>query len=142
MEGSRGHEAFRPKRKGLDAEVVILVLKTYTKIHEITEDDDAVMESDNFVRTAEGKYYIEVTAEGDEGLVVRRLIEDALARSKKELDFTIGDEAFKARFANHERFNGYVSVYSSSAAAYIAAGIKRLRRSAGRLKRRLAKARR
>jgi CelD/BcsL family acetyltransferase involved in cellulose biosynthesis len=75
-------------------------------------------------------------------LLVRQLIEDALARSKKELDFTIGDEAFKARFANHERFNGYVSVYSSSAAGYIAAGIKILRRSAGRLKRRLAKARR
>jgi CelD/BcsL family acetyltransferase involved in cellulose biosynthesis len=74
-------------------------------------------------------------------LLVRQLIEDALTRSKKELDFTIGDEAFKARFANQERFNGYVSVYSSPAAGYIAAGIKVLRRSAGQLKRRLARAR-
>jgi CelD/BcsL family acetyltransferase involved in cellulose biosynthesis len=68
-------------------------------------------------------------------LLTRQLIEDALQTSKKELDFTIGDEAFKSRFANHERFNSYVSIYPSRLAGQIATGVKGLRRLAGRVKR-------
>jgi CelD/BcsL family acetyltransferase involved in cellulose biosynthesis len=71
-------------------------------------------------------------------LLVRQLIEDALQTSKKELDFTIGDEAFKSRFANHERFNSYVSIYPSRLTGQIASGIKGLRRLGGRVKRLLS----
>ena len=36
-------------------------------------------------------------------LLTRLLIEDGLRRSRRELDFTIGDEAFKERFSSHQR---------------------------------------
>jgi CelD/BcsL family acetyltransferase involved in cellulose biosynthesis len=38
-------------------------------------------------------------------ILVRCLIEDALSRGSTELDFTIGNEPFKARFTNHRRYN-------------------------------------
>lgn len=74
-------------------------------------------------------------------LLMRQLIEDAVAGAKKELDFTIGDEPFKSRFANHERFNVYASIYPSRTVGQIAEGIKALRRAGGWLKRRMATAR-
>jgi CelD/BcsL family acetyltransferase involved in cellulose biosynthesis len=46
-------------------------------------------------------------------LLTRQLIEDSLARNRKEIDFTIGEEQFKDRFANTERSNVYVAVYHS-----------------------------
>jgi CelD/BcsL family acetyltransferase involved in cellulose biosynthesis len=65
-------------------------------------------------------------------LLTRQLIEDCLARSRRELDFTIGDEAFKTRFASKWRFNVYLSVYHGSISYGVAIGIARLRRLAGR----------
>jgi hypothetical protein len=69
-------EALREKRKSLDPEVVLLVLKGMTIVHSLEENDDPVLSSSNFLRTAEGKYIVEITDEGDEGLMARRVIED------------------------------------------------------------------
>lgn len=46
-------------------------------------------------------------------LLTRKMIEDGLARSRREVDFTIGDEPFKDRFANLSRFNVTLSMYHS-----------------------------
>jgi CelD/BcsL family acetyltransferase involved in cellulose biosynthesis len=74
-------------------------------------------------------------------LLTRQLIEDGLRRSRRELDFTIGDEAFKERFSSHQRRNLYFGVYPSHVSGTLAAALLKLRRSAGRLKRRLRAAR-
>lgn len=44
-------------------------------------------------------------------VLIKYLIEYALERKVKELDFTIGEEPFKYRFANHTRSNCAVRVY-------------------------------
>jgi CelD/BcsL family acetyltransferase involved in cellulose biosynthesis len=63
-------------------------------------------------------------------LLTRRLIEDGLERGRKELDFTIGDEAFKERFANRHRSNEYFGVYPSGISHGIAVAMRDLRRFA------------
>jgi CelD/BcsL family acetyltransferase involved in cellulose biosynthesis len=70
-------------------------------------------------------------------LLTRQLIEDCLARSRRELDFTIGDEAFKTRFASTCRFNVYLGIYHGPVSFGFAMGIIRLRQLAGRLLRKL-----
>lgn len=62
-------------------------------------------------------------------LLTRQLIEDSLTRHRKEIDFTIGEEQFKDRFANMQRSNVYVAVYHSRltwAAAFCVHGCRRL----------------
>lgn len=71
-------------------------------------------------------------------LLTRKIIEDGLERSRRELDFTIGDEAFKSRFANVSRFNVTLSVYHNRPSAWRAQGWRWLRRSLGRARRQLA----
>lgn len=46
-------------------------------------------------------------------VLIRHLLEYALQRKVQELDFTIGEEPFKYRFANHTRSNYAVRVYRS-----------------------------
>jgi CelD/BcsL family acetyltransferase involved in cellulose biosynthesis len=70
-------------------------------------------------------------------LLTRKIIEDGLQRSKRELDFTIGEEAFKDRFANISRYNVTLSVYHSLPQALRATGWRWLRRNLGRLRRKL-----
>ena len=70
-------------------------------------------------------------------LLTRQLIEDGLARSRRELDFTIGDEAFKGRFSSHQRSNLNFGVYPSGFSRSFASGVRGLRRFAGRLWHRL-----
>jgi CelD/BcsL family acetyltransferase involved in cellulose biosynthesis len=70
-------------------------------------------------------------------LLTRQLIEDCLARSRRELDFTIGDEAFKTRFASAWRFNVYLGVYHGPVSYGVAIGVARLRRLVGRILRAL-----
>jgi CelD/BcsL family acetyltransferase involved in cellulose biosynthesis len=65
-------------------------------------------------------------------LLIRKLIEDGLQRSRRELDFTIGEESFKDRFANVSRFNSTVSVYHSLPSALGAGSWRWLRRTLGR----------
>lgn len=62
-------------------------------------------------------------------LLTRKLIEDGLARSRRELDFTIGDEAFKDRFANMSRFNVTLRMYHSRPNAWGALARRSIRRS-------------
>ena len=79
-----GPEGLRRKRKGLDSELLVLLLKTQTIIHELEEGVDPVLTSDNWVTTAERKYIVEITAEGDDGLTTRRLVEDFIDESPFE----------------------------------------------------------
>ena len=74
-------------------------------------------------------------------LLTRKIIEDGLQRSKRELDFTIGEEAFKDRFANISRFNVTLSVYHSASNALRARGWRWLRRNLGRVRRKIFAAR-
>jgi CelD/BcsL family acetyltransferase involved in cellulose biosynthesis len=74
-------------------------------------------------------------------LLTRKIIEDGLQRSKRELDFTIGEEAFKDRFANVSRFNVTLSVYHSVPSALRARGWRWLRRTLGRARRKFMAAR-
>jgi CelD/BcsL family acetyltransferase involved in cellulose biosynthesis len=68
-------------------------------------------------------------------LLTRKIIEDGLQRSKRELDFTIGEEAFKDRFANISRFNVTLSVYHSASSALRARSWRWVRRTLGRARR-------
>lgn len=74
-------------------------------------------------------------------LLTRKIIEDGLERSRRELDFTIGEEAFKDRFANISRFNVTLSVYHSAASALRARGWRWVRRTLGRARRKIFAAR-
>lgn len=70
-------------------------------------------------------------------LLTRKLIEDGLQRSRRELDFTIGEEPFKDRFANVSRFNVTLSIYHTLPSAWRARGWCLLRRVLGRARRKL-----
>lgn len=70
-------------------------------------------------------------------LLIQQLIEDALKRGRREIDFTIGDEAFKQRFASCERSNVFVGMYHSRLAYAAALFVRDARRWAGRLVRRI-----
>ncbi len=64
-------------------------------------------------------------------LLIRHLIEDALQNGRSEMDFTIGGEQFKDRFANRKRQNLYLSVYRSGAMWRLALFVKFVRRAMG-----------
>jgi CelD/BcsL family acetyltransferase involved in cellulose biosynthesis len=74
-------------------------------------------------------------------LLTRKIIEDGVQRSKRELDFTIGEESFKDRFANISRFNVTLSVYHSAPSALRARGWRWVRRNLGRVRRKIFAAR-
>jgi CelD/BcsL family acetyltransferase involved in cellulose biosynthesis len=60
-------------------------------------------------------------------VLIKYLFEYALERKVRELDFTIGEEPFKYRFANHTRANWVLSVYGSRASYYAGQALVRLR---------------
>ena len=64
-------------------------------------------------------------------LLIRHLIEDALQNGRSEMDFTIGGEQFKDRFANRQRQNLYLSAYRSGAMWALALFVKFVRRALG-----------
>jgi hypothetical protein len=74
--GARSPAEFRTKRRALDPELILVVLKAMTVVHSLEENDNPVFTSTNFIETAEHKYIIEILPEGPEGATVRRLIED------------------------------------------------------------------
>ena len=51
-------------------------------------------------------------------VLLKHLIEYGLEKGRQELDFTIGDEPFKRRFANCIRKNGHIRVHNSQAGYY------------------------
>ncbi|HEX5506080.1 MAG TPA: GNAT family N-acetyltransferase [Thermomicrobiales bacterium] len=71
-------------------------------------------------------------------VLLKYLFDDALARGVAEFDFTIGEEAFKYRFANHVRRNEVVRVYRRAPAYFLE---RLLRDGRARLKRSPALAR-
>jgi hypothetical protein len=70
-------------------------------------------------------------------LLTRQLIEDSLERSRRELDFTIGDEAFKSRFASTFRFNVYLGIYHGPVSFGFAKVVAWLRGTTGLMLRKL-----
>lgn len=72
-------------------------------------------------------------------LLIQQLIEDGLRRGRREIDFTIGDETFKQRFANQHRANLYLGVYRSRGAYAAALAVRNSRRLAGRMLRALSR---
>lgn len=70
-------------------------------------------------------------------LLTRKIIEDGLQRSKRELDFTIGEEPFKDRFANVSRFNVTLSMYHTAPSALRALAWRWVRRNLGRARRKI-----
>lgn len=84
MEGARTSGEFRSKRKGLDPELVVLVLKTGCVVHPLEEGVDPELTSDNWLKTAEGKYIVEILAEGDDGVTARKLLEDFIEENPFE----------------------------------------------------------
>jgi CelD/BcsL family acetyltransferase involved in cellulose biosynthesis len=52
-------------------------------------------------------------------VLIKYLLEYALERKVGELDFTIGEEAFKYRFANHVRANYAVRAFRRSGAYHL-----------------------
>ena len=64
-------------------------------------------------------------------LLTHALIEDCLRRARRELDFTVGDESFKGRFANRERANLNLGVYHNGITYLLALATRRARRIAG-----------
>lgn len=76
---------FRAKRAALDPEVVLVVLKTQTEVHPLEDGElQAALRSDNFIRTPDNKYLVEILAEGDDGAMVRRVLEDFIDESPLE----------------------------------------------------------
>lgn len=65
-------------------------------------------------------------------LLIRQLIEDALQRGRSEIDFTIGDEPFKERFANRLRQNVFIGMYHSRLLHLAALAVRDARRGLGR----------
>ena len=84
LEGGGRSGDFRAKRAALDAEVVVLLLKTQTVAHQLEEGVDPVLTSDNWLYTAERKYLVEILAEGDDGVTIRRLLEDFIEENPFE----------------------------------------------------------
>lgn len=70
-------------------------------------------------------------------LLIRELIRDSLEQGREEVDFTIGGESFKSRFANAERSVDFVALYNSRRRFIAAQAEKALRHSGGVILRRL-----
>lgn len=68
-------------------------------------------------------------------LLIRHLVEDALLRGRTEIDFTVGDEPFKDRFADVQRSNLYLGLYHSRLSWIAALTLRRARRLLRRLRR-------
>jgi len=71
-----GPADLRRKRKALDAEILLLTLRAHVVVHALEEEPEPVLEHDDFIRTPEGKYVVEIAAKGDEGRTLRRVLED------------------------------------------------------------------
>lgn len=84
FESTPNRKDFRARRDALDRELLLLVLKANTRVHQLEEGVDPELETNNYVRTAEGKYLVEILTEGDEQVFVRRLIEDFIEENPFE----------------------------------------------------------
>jgi len=67
------------KLKGLDAELLHLVLRGTIRVHDLEQDPDPEIESGSFVRSPDGKLLLEFLVEGAEYAAVRGLLDDLMA---------------------------------------------------------------
>jgi len=67
------------KLKGLDRELLYLVLRGTIRVHDLEEDSDPEIESGSFVRSPDGKLILEFLVEGAEHAAVRGLLDDLMA---------------------------------------------------------------
>lgn len=74
--GAESSVSLRRQREALDRELILLVLRTQTTVHFLEEEEDPVLESNDWIQTPDGKYIVEITAPEDEARTVRWLIED------------------------------------------------------------------
>ena len=73
-------DAWREKLDALDPELVSLLLRSALRIHDLEEDEDPDLESERFLRTAEGRYIVEFVPDGADYVAVRRLVDDIYER--------------------------------------------------------------
>jgi hypothetical protein len=73
VEGS--DERFRAKLKQLDIEVVELLLRRGTLLHDLVEEPDPQLKSDMFWRSPEGKYLIEFTGSATDYARLREVLD-------------------------------------------------------------------
>jgi hypothetical protein len=64
----------------IDREVLHLVLREMTQVHDLEQDPDPELTSDHFMRTPENKYVLEFLAEGVDYLAIRGVVDDLYAR--------------------------------------------------------------
>ena len=57
-------------------------------------------------------------------VLLKHLIEYCLEQGRQELDFTIGDEPFKRKFANCVRKNGHIRIYTRQSVYYLEKAIR------------------
>jgi hypothetical protein len=67
------------KLAALDAEMLLLVLRSTLRLHDLEADPDPEIVSDRFMRTPEGKYIIEFLVDGTEYMAVRGVLDDLYA---------------------------------------------------------------
>ena len=69
------------KLTALDPEVLFLILRSTLRLHDLEQDPDPEILSDQFMRTPEGKYVIEFVVDGIEYLAVRGILDDLYAEN-------------------------------------------------------------
>ncbi len=84
LRSERDMARWKRKLAALDPELVSLILRNSLEIHDLVENPDPEFQSDRFMRTPEGKYVIEFTAEGTDYLAVRGLVDDLYAENPFE----------------------------------------------------------
>jgi hypothetical protein len=75
----RAEARWSRKLAALDAEVLFLILRTTLLIHDLEQDPDPEIVSDQFMRTPEGKYVVEFLVDGTDYLAVRGILDDLYA---------------------------------------------------------------
>lgn len=80
--GESGEELLA-KLRGLDLELIELMFRQLTVVHDLEENPDVAVEGVS-VQTAEGKYLVEIRVEGPELAALRQLIDDLLAENPLE----------------------------------------------------------
>ncbi len=89
VRSERDMDRWKRKLAALDPELVSLVLMSTLRMHDLGENPDPEIHGDRFMRTPEGRYVIEFTAEGTEYLAVRGLVDDLYAEEPLQATRTI-----------------------------------------------------
>jgi hypothetical protein len=69
------------KLGALDPELLLLLLRTSLRVHDLEQDEDPEFETDRIMRMPEGKYIVEFLVEGTEYLAIRGILDDLVAQN-------------------------------------------------------------